>query len=139
MDVKSIMENFKRAYPSDTIVAYKHKKGGAGKYCGHKLLEVTLNDGFNLKIFKLTKSSGAWMSSDEIKVRTFPFVYESRNVTDGKQRREFLNQKFTAMFPNHCVNLFTFNDGYWSRYSNSTKGSTYFKDGYGSEVDVVLS
>ena len=79
------------------------------------------------------------MSSDEIKVRAFPFVYESRNVTDGKQRREFLKQKLTAMFPNHYVNLFTFNDGYWSRYSNSTKGTTYFADSYGSEVDVVLS
>jgi hypothetical protein len=139
MSAEDIMVNFKKAYPNDTIVAYKFKSGGRGSFSGEKLLNVTLNDGYTLRIYKLRKSSGAHVNADEIKVKAFPFVYESRNMIDTAQRRDILNNKLTSMFPNHNVTVFIFNDSNWSRQSNNTKGITYFEKGYGSEVDVILS
>ena len=139
MDAESIIANFKRAYPNDSIVAYEFKSGGAGSFSGEQLLDISLNNGSFLKVFKLSKSSGVSMDSDQIKVKAFPFVYETTHITDGARRRDILKNKLGAMFPNHNVNVFIFNDSNWSRNNINTKGSTYFEKSYGSEVDVVLT
>jgi hypothetical protein len=133
------LARFKKLYPDDTIVVYKFKSGGASSYSGQKLLDVDASDGYTLRVYKFAKSSGSYMSSDDIKVKAFPFVYEIRGVTSGEERRDILEEKLTNMFPNHNVTVLIFNDSNWSRQSSNTKGNTYFEKSYGSEVDIVLS
>jgi hypothetical protein len=139
MTANDIKANFMRAYPTDSIVVYKFKSGGFGSYNGEKLLDVTLDNGYNLRIYKLLKSSGAHMNTEEIKAKALPFIYESRNMIDDGQRHTILQNKFKTMFPNHYVNVFIFNGSDWARQSNNTKGSIYFEKDYDSEVDVVLN
>ena len=135
---QSIKENFMKAYPNDLILVYKYTPpGGAGSYNGTKLLETKVQSGETLKAFKLTRSGGPNMNSDEIKAKAFPFVYDTRSITNDERRRDLLQASLKNIFPNHNVNVFIFNDG-WSR-SCCSKGSVAFKNEYGSTIDIVLS
>eukprot|EP01124_Arcella_intermedia_P016966 TRINITY_DN23594_c0_g1_i1.p1 TRINITY_DN23594_c0_g1~~TRINITY_DN23594_c0_g1_i1.p1 ORF type:complete len:140 (-),score=25.28 TRINITY_DN23594_c0_g1_i1:27-446(-) len=136
----TIAATFKEAFPNDTIVIYVFSSGGSSSFKGFLLLDtLQLKDGNMLHILKLNQSSGEWMSSDDIKVRAFPFVYESRHITDNNRRRNLIKEKLDRQFPNHNVTVTVFNNSDWSRKSHNTKGATFFEKDYGTEIDVVLS
>ncbi|CAF1159078.1 unnamed protein product [Adineta ricciae] len=135
---QSIFDNLKAAHPEDNLVVYKYTRpGGASSYFGTQLLNIDLNDDEVLTAYKLSESSGPWMNEAEIKSKAFPFVYDTRSVTDNGRRRTILKVSLKVAFPNHYVNVFIFGSG-WSR-NNRSKGAAAFKNEYGSDVDIVLS
>ena len=77
------------------------------------------------------------MNSDIIKAKAFPFVYDTRSITNDSIRRDRLFASLANIFPDHNVNVFIFNNT-WSR-SCCSKGSAAFKNEYGSTIDIVLS
>ena len=138
MSATDIVDAFKKAFPDDTILAHTFKSGGASSFTGEKLVDVQLKSEEWLRIFKLSRSSASYLSGDEIKVKVFPFVYDTKNINDSERRRDILKDKLKILFPQHNVNLFIFNGSCWSRSSNNTKGIAFFEKEYGSEVDIVL-
>lgn len=139
MGSKDIAANFKTAFPNDSILVYEFKSGGASSYDGNALVDVKLDTGYHLLVFKLNKSTGPPMSSDEIKSKALVFINDTKNETDGGQRRNILRDKLENVFPDHRVNIFIFGDGDWSRYGSNIKGITCFEKDYGSHVDIVLN
>ncbi|UJR24097.1 hypothetical protein I4U23_027064 [Adineta vaga] len=135
---QSIFDTFRKANPDDSILVYKFTApGGTGNFFGNQLLHINLNGDEWLKAYKLSKSSGSYMNPDEIKAKAFPFIYDTRSITDTTRRRDILKNNLKIVFPDHYVNVFIFNKG-WSR-NNRSKGATAFKKEYGSDVDIVLS
>ncbi len=135
---KSIFDNFRRAYPDDSILIYTFTPpGGAGSFNGIKLLETTLEGGESLRVFKLTKSSGFHMNPDEIRVKAFPFVSDTGSMKDNTKRRDCLVASLKNIFPDHNLNVFIFGST-WSRYNHS-RGAVGFRNEYGPDVDIVLS
>lgn len=139
MDANIIIDNFKMAFPGEVILAHTFKTGGACSFTGQKLIDVQLKDGSWLRLFKLNKSSADQVHGDDIKVKLFPFVYDTKSMTDGEQRRDLLKEKLKVLYPQHNIHIFVFGDGLWARYSVNTKGNAYFAKEYGSEIDVILS
>ncbi|CAF4095560.1 unnamed protein product [Adineta steineri] len=136
---KYIVESFKQAFPNDIIVAYKFKSGGAGWFYGTRLLRVNLKDGYWLQIYKLSKSAGNYVTSDEIKSTANSFINKTKGEVDNIKRRDILWNELKNAFPSHYVNIFIFDDSDWTRNGQNTKGSAYFEKNYGSEVDIVLT
>ncbi|CAF1267683.1 unnamed protein product [Adineta steineri] len=136
---KYIVASFQRAFPNDTIVAYKYKNGGTGWFYGTILLEVKLIDGYFLRIIKLSKSAGNYVTSDEIKSTANSFINKTKGEVDSVKRRDILSNELKNVFPSHYVNIFIFDDTDWTRNGHNTKGSAYFEKNYGSEVSIVLT
>jgi hypothetical protein len=135
---RSIFDNFSKAHPEDSILVYKFTTpGGASYYFGTQLLNINLGGSEWLRAYKLSESHGFYMNSDVIKSKAFPFVYDTRSITDSERRRTVLRDSLKNIFPNHYVNVFIF-DGAWSR-NNLSKGAVAFMNEYGSDVDIVLS
>jgi len=139
LTVAKIAENLEEAYPEDSFLVYKFiAPGGACWFHGNKLVDVKLDDGDLLRIYKLSTSSGSSMKSDEIKAKAFPFIYETKGETDNTRRRDKLRDSLKNVFPNHHVNVFILYPP-WNRNHWNVKGTTSFKDEFGSHVDIVLN
>ena len=138
MLTKTIKSNFMKAFPNDTILIYKFKSACAGTYHGVRLVSVTLKDGYYLKIYKLSKSAGEWMTEHQIKTKGLDLVEKTSNETTMTKRRNILKEKLKILFPNHYVTVFVFSGSSWARDSFNIKGTAYFEK-YGSEVDIILS
>jgi hypothetical protein len=135
---ETIVNNFRTAYPNESILIYKYRApGGTGIFHGVKLLEVKLHNEEWLTIYKLKKSSGTYMNSDDIKFKAFPFICDTQSETDPNKRRDKLKTSLKNVFPNHHVNVFIFCKN-WTGSSYSC-GATSFRGEYGSDVDIVLS
>ncbi len=135
----NIMENYKKAYPSDTFVVHKFTApGGCGWRHGYQLLRIQLVDNDWLDVYKLIQSSGSVLNSDDIKTKAFAFIYDTKDQTDDEKRRESLYDSLKNVFPNHYVNVFIFTKQ-WSWNVNNSKGSVSFTDKYGSDVHIVLN
>ncbi|CAF1110381.1 unnamed protein product [Adineta ricciae] len=134
-----IKTTFQEAFPNDAILVYRSTTGGWGRFIGKKLLGVQLKDDYWLEIFKVSQSTGETMTSDAIKSIANDVITETKSETDNVKRRDVLHEKLKALFPNHNVHVFLFNDSHWSRSTHSHKGAAYYEKDYGSEVDIVLS
>ncbi len=133
------MENYKKAYPSDTFVVHKYTSpGGCGLYRGHHLLRIQLVDNDWLDVYKLKQSSGSVLNSDEIKSKAFPFIFDTKGQTDNAKRRDSLNDSLKNLFPNYNVNVFIF-EKQWSESMSNIKGSASFTNEYGSDVHIILN
>ncbi len=55
-------------------------EGETGFFYGNKILDVKVDDGDRLKVFKLSKSMGSQMKSDEIKSKAASFVYYTQTI-----------------------------------------------------------
>jgi len=55
-------------------------EGETGFFYGNKILDVKVDDGDRLKVFKLSKSMGSQMKSDEIKSKASSFVYYTQTI-----------------------------------------------------------
>ena len=135
---ESIHDNLTAAHPEDSILVYKFTApGGCNSHYGTKLLAIELANNEWLHAYQLSKSSGSYMTQEEIRYKAFPFIYDTRHVTNIRSRLDLLKKSLRKVFPDHYVNIFIFRDG-WSRRCNG-KGSVAFKYEYGSDVDIVLS
>jgi hypothetical protein len=135
---QGVFDNFKKAHLEDHILVYKYTaSGGACSYYGTELLHINLGGNERLRAFKLSESKGSFMNPNVIKSKAFPFVYDTRSITDSERRRTVLRDSLKNIFPNHYVNVFIFS-GAWSRNTRS-KGAVDFADEYGADVDIVLS
>ncbi|CAF1459899.1 unnamed protein product, partial [Rotaria sordida] len=52
--------------------------GGSSSFYGNELLDVQLQDGDWLKIYKLSESSGSTLNDNEVRRKALPFVYDTR-------------------------------------------------------------
>ena len=136
--VETVIENFKKAYPSDTFLVYISSGGGTTSFYGTCLLHVKLDGEQWLDVFKLSQSSGISMTGEDVKAKAFPFVYDSKSESDVTIRRDILRNRLKSVFPNHHVNIFVCTTG-WRRNSSNIKGSAFFQKEYGSTVDIILS
>lgn len=139
MDIDEVLASFQRAYPDDTILIYRFKNAGGNSFYGDCLVNIQLHDGYYLRIYKLSKSSGESLSSDDIRIKAFPFVYDTKKEIDHNKRQNILEEKLRPLFPDHYVNIFIVNDSDWLQRSYNTKGISFFKEEYGSDVDIVLN
>lgn len=135
-----LMENYHKAYPTSTLVIYKYAAPGGSSTCrGNLLSHIQLIDQDWLDIYKLTKSSELMMmTSDEIKSKAFPFVFDTKSETDSEKRCENLYESLNNTFPNYNVNVFVFKNN-WSGSMTNTKGSVTFTKEYGSDVVIILN
>jgi hypothetical protein len=136
---EEIYDNFMKLYPNHLFLVYKFTpaEGGAGYFYGNKILEVKVDDGDRLKIYRLSKSTGSQMNSDEIKSKALSFIYDTQTITDAEKRSESLHDSLKRIFPKHNVSVFIFNKE-WIRHGCG-KGYAHFKDEDGSNVDIILS
>lgn len=139
MNLDEILASFQKAYPDDTILIYRFKNSGGNSFYGDCLLNVELQDGYHLRIYKLAKSSEELLSSDKIKIKVSPVVYETAKEIDHSKRQQILEEKLRPLFPDYYVNIFVVSDSNWSQRSYNTKGISSFKADYGSDVDIVLN
>lgn len=138
MTTNDIRDSFRMVYPNDLFYVCKHASSrGASSYYGSLLLYVELYKGDYLSVYKLSRSLGPIMSSDEIKQKAFAFIYDTRNITNDVLRRDQLRRSLRPLFPKHNVNVFIF-DKHWDCASYD-RGNAVFKYQYGSDVCVVLS
>ena len=134
----NIRDSFSAAFPSATIYVCKYRApGGACSFYGNQLLHVKLDDGDWLTVYKLSDSSGYNMNGGVVKQKAFPFVYDTRNITDSEIRRNRLRDHLKNIFPDHNVNVFIYGNVFENAYHS--KGKACFSNGYGSRVMVVLS
>lgn len=56
--------------------------------------------GFRVHKFNRTTTTSDQISSDELKEKMFPWVYDSKSISDIVKRREFLTKKMKEKFPN---------------------------------------
>jgi len=136
---ENIIQNYKKAYPSDTFLVYKYSAPGGYGWCyGVLLLQVQLNDHDWLEVYKLSSTSAPVINSDRLKAKAFPFIYDTKNQTDVKQRRISLRDSLKNIFPEHDVNVFIFPSD-WSYSVTNCKGSVSFIKEYGYDVHIVLN
>jgi hypothetical protein len=129
---QGIFDNFKRAHPDDSILVYKYTAPGEACSCfGAELLHINLE-------------GSEWLRA-------------SKSVTGSSRRRDLFKKSLKYVFSDYDVNVFTFQDDWsrnfafqddwsrnfnfqddWSRKINS-KGAVFFRNEYGSDVDIVLS
>lgn len=140
MTAEEIVDNFKQVYPDDSILVYKVEKGWSHWYHGRRLVKVTLEDGQWLLIYKLLKSatSASNISSEDIKAKAFPFVFDTKREKDPVKRRDTLRDQLQKVFPDYHVNVFI-TPGVWQRSSNNITGSASFIKEYGTTVDIILN
>lgn len=137
-NTSEIYDNLIKAYPSDYFVVYKFTApGGASHYSGTQLFDLKVSDGDWVQAYKLNASSGPSLTAEEVKQKAFPFVYDTKGITDNGNRRDKLRDNLKSMFPNHNVTVFIFGHS-WTRTGRS-KGATSFKNEYGSDVDIILT
>ena len=135
---EEIFDNLRKAHPNDSILVYRYTApGGCGTYSGDQLLHINLGGDVWLEAYKLKESSGSNLDKDEIKVKAFPFVFDTKGITDSAKRRDSLKSSLSKVFPNHNVTVFIFKSS-WSR-KNRSSGAVSFQNEYGSDVDIVLS
>ncbi|CAF4183596.1 unnamed protein product, partial [Rotaria sordida] len=89
---ESILDSFRTIYPDDSFYICKFTPpGGSSSFYGNELLDVQLQDGDWLKIYKLSESSGSTLNDNEVRRKALPFVYDTRRVTDDETRRDRLH------------------------------------------------
>ncbi|CAF0774773.1 unnamed protein product [Adineta ricciae] len=139
VDIGEIVTNFKKAYPNDDFLVQKHKPcTSAGRYHGDTLLDVKLEVGECLTIYKLEKSSGsASINSDELKSKAFPFVYDTKSETDIEKRHDLIRTSLKNLLPNYRVHTFIFTEN--CVHAGYYKACASFKKEYGSDFIVFLT
>ena len=138
VNLANIRDNLKEAFPDAIFYVCKYTlPGGTCSYYGKKLLRIQLDDGDWLDVYKLSDSSGYNMNDDVVKQKAFPFVYDTRNITDSEIRRDRLGAHLKNIFPDHNVNVFIYGNVFENAYHS--RGNACFRNGYGSSVTVVLS
>lgn len=135
---KGIRDQFHETYPSDYFYVCKFTApGGVCGYNGNNLLDAQLDDEDWLQVYKLMESSGSKLNDDEIRQKALPFVYDTKDITDGEMRRDRLREDLKMVFPEHNVNVFLYKNK-WS-YASWSKGCFAFLNAYGLDVVIVLS
>ena len=138
VNLGDIRDNFRKAYQNGSVYVGKYAPGNRHWLCyGDNLLEVKLADGDWLHIHKLFDSSGSGMNDDIVKEKAFPFVYDTKSITNTVTRCNRLSEHLKNIFPDHYVSVFVYND--YFTYSGFCKGLAYFTNGYGSSVAVILN
>ncbi|CAF0976549.1 unnamed protein product [Rotaria sp. Silwood1] len=133
-----IIDKLQAAYPNDIFYVCKFSPpGGASSYEGQLLLNVPLQDGDWLRIYKLSQSSGPPVNNDIVKHIAFPFIYDTKSITNDEARVKRLCHSLQTLFPLHHVNVIVFNEPWES--SSCAKGCVSFMKEYGSDVCVILS
>ncbi|CAF1036747.1 unnamed protein product [Rotaria sordida] len=129
---------FQTAYPNDYFYVCKFTApGGSSSYEGQILLNVQLGDQDWLRVYKLSKSSGLPVNTDDIKRKAFPFVFDTKGITNNEKRRDRIRNSLRSVFPHHHIHVIIYNDAWES--ASSAKGSASFMNEYGSDVCVILS
>lgn len=134
----SIRDSFKAAYPNDSFYVSKYKApGGASSYHGEKLLDIQLKDDYWVRVYKLSESSGPILNDDIVKQIAYPFVHDTKGITNIDVRRDQLRDTLKSIFPDHNVNVFVYGSSWQNSHHN--KGSAIFTNECRSDVCIVLN
>lgn len=127
-DAKNIVERLRLAFPNETFLAVNNE---VSWFYGNIVCQYK-----NFRVFKLDKSStGATLTDDSLKSKTFVWVYDSKDMTDSESRRDFLRDKLKSNLSGY-PNVFVGANEYF--ISGNRQAIAYFEKSYGSKVLIVL-
>lgn len=137
-DVKTIRDNF-RSIEHDGLfyVAEFKRPGGEGSFYGRQLMMVPISNERWLMAFQLFSRNKTTINDATVQQKAFPFVYDTKSMTNNQERANSLANSLRPIFPEHYVNIFIYN-GNWNDSFNG-KGSANFSREYGSNVHIILT